>query len=117
MFRLLILVALQTLFLSGGNVLLKKGVAQLPPFQWSKTYFMALIQDYWFLACGISFGIASLLWLFILRHFPFSQAYPLTALAYVFGLLASIFFLGESVPAVRIVGVALIVIGCVLVMK
>ena len=108
---------LQTLFLSSGNLLLKKAVSQLPPFQWGKEYFIAIVNDYWFLACGVSFGVASLLWFYILRQFPFSQAYPLTALAYVFGFIFAILFLGESVSVMRVMGIVLIVIGCMLVLR
>ncbi|MBQ9864200.1 MAG: EamA family transporter [Bacteroidales bacterium] len=117
MARLLILVAVQTLFLSGGQVLLKLGMGKLPPFSWTWDYFRQLLTDWWLLACGVSFGVATVLWLYILRHFPFSQAYPLTALAYLFGMVAAIVVFGEQVPLVRWVGALLIVGGCMLVMK
>lgn len=117
MFRLLILVAIQTIFLSGGQVLLKLAMAPLPKFSWSWAYFKALLTDWWLLACGASFGVATLLWLYILKHFPFSQAYPLTALGYIFGMLAAILVFGETVPWFRWIGVALIVLGCFFIMK
>ena len=117
MIRLLILVAVQTLFLSGGQVLLKVAMDQLPSFSWTWSYFRQLLTDWWLLACGASFGVATLLWLYILRHFPFSQAYPLTALAYLFGMVAAVVVFGEHVPLVRWLGALLIVGGCMLVMK
>lgn len=117
MVRLLILVAVQTLFLSGGQVLLKLAMAQLPSFSWSWAYFRQVLTDWWLLACGASFGVATVLWLYILRHFPFSQAYPLTALAYLFGMVAAIVVFGEQVPLVRWIGALLIVGGCMLIMK
>ena len=117
MVRLLILVAVQALFLSGGQVLLKLAMAQLPSFSWSWAYFRQVLTDWWLLACGASFGIATVLWLYILRHFPFSQAYPLTALAYLFSMVAAIVVFGEQVPLVRWIGALLIVGGCMLVMK
>lgn len=117
MIRLLILVAVQTLFLSGGQVLLKLAMAQLPSFSWTWSYFRQALTDWWLLACGVSFGVATVLWLYILRHFPFSQAYPLTALAYLFGMVAAIVVFGEQVPLVRWIGALLIVGGCMLVMK
>lgn len=113
----MILVSVQTIFLSGGQVLLKVALAKLPKFQWSWSYFVAVLTDWWLLACGITFGAATLLWLYILKHFPFSQAYPLTALSYVFGMIAAILVFGEQIPAARWVGVALIVAGCFLIMK
>jgi undecaprenyl phosphate-alpha-L-ara4N flippase subunit ArnE len=117
MWRLLILVCIQTAFLSGGQVLLKLAMAQLPKFSWSWSYFRAVLTDWWLLACGISFGAATVLWLYILKHFPFSQAYPLTALGYIFGMVAAIVVFGESVPLTRWIGVVLIVAGCMFIMR
>ena len=117
MWRLLILVCIQTAFLSGGQVLLKLAMAQLPKFSWSGSYFRAVLTDWWLLACGVSFGAATVLWLYILKHFPFSQAYPLTALGYIFGMVAAIVVFGESVPLTRWIGVVLIVAGCMFIMR
>ena len=117
MFKLISLVVVQTLFLTSGQVLLKKAMLQLPSFSWSWSYFKAVLVDCWLLGCGVSFGIATVLWLYILRHFSFSQAYPMTAMGYVFGVVAAIFVFGETVTAWRWLGVALIVLGCLFVMK
>ncbi|MBP5548585.1 MAG: EamA family transporter [Bacteroidales bacterium] len=117
MFRLLLLVVVQTMFLTGGQVLLKQAMLQLPKFSWSWDYFKAVLTDWWLLGCGASFGVATVLWLYILRHFPFSQAYPLTAIGYVFGVVAAILIFGETVTAWRWLGVALIVLGCLFVMR
>ena len=117
MWRLLILVCIQTAFLSGGQVLLKLAMAQLPKFSWSWSYFKAVATDWWLLACGVSFGAATVLWLYILKHFPFSQAYPLTALGYIFGMVAAIIVFGESVTLTRWIGVVLIVAGCMFIMR
>lgn len=117
MWRLLILVCIQTAFLSGGQVLLKLAMAQLPKFSWSWLYFKAVLTDWWLAACGLAFGAATVLWLYILKHFPFSQAYPLTALGYIFGMIAAILVFGESVPLSRWVGVVLIVVGCFFIMR
>lgn len=117
MWRLILLVVLQTSFLSGGQVLLKQAMFQLPKFSWSWSYFRAVATDWWLLACGVVFGIATVLWLYILKHFPFSQAYPMTAMGYVFGVVAAIFVFGETVTPWRWIGVALIVLGCLFVMR
>lgn len=117
MWNLIILVVIQTVFLAGGQVLLKLAMAQLPKFEWSWHYFKLVLTDWWLLGCGVSFGVATVLWLYILKHFPFSQAYPLTALGYVFGMIAAILVFGEAVPFSRWIGVALIIGGCFLVMR
>ena len=98
-------------------MLLKLAMAQLPKFSWTWGFFRALLTDWWLLACGAAFGVATVLWLYILKHFPFSQAYPLTALGYVFGMVAAILVFGEQVPFIRWIGVVLIVAGCFFIMR
>ena len=115
--RLLFLVVVQTVLLSGGQVLLKLAMEKMPAFAWSWSYFRALLVNYWFAACGLAFGAATVLWLYILKHFPFSQAYPLTTLGYVFGMIAAMLVFGEQVPAARWIGVVLIMAGCVFIVK
>ncbi len=117
MWIMFLLVLLQTVFLSGGQVLLKLAMVKLPPFAFTTEYFKILFTNWWFLACGISFVVATVLWLYILKHYPFHQVYPMTAIAYVFGMIASILVFGEQIPMIRWVGVFLILLGCVLIMK
>lgn len=115
--RMGLLVCLQTVFLAGGQVLLKLALRPLPKFSWSWAFFKCALTDWWFAAMGLCFGVAGLLWVYILRHYPLSQAYPLTALGYVFGMIAAIVVFGEQVTALRWLGVALIVAGCFFILK
>jgi len=52
-----------------------------------------------------------------LKHFEFSIAYPMTAIAYVFGMLAAIFIFHETVSFTRWIGVGLIIIGVIFLVK
>ena len=52
-----------------------------------------------------------------LKKFPFSQAYPLTSLSFVFGMIAAWLVFGESIPFSRWIGLVLVVLGCFLIMK
>ena len=61
--------------------------------------------------------LAMVLWGYILKHFEFSVAYPITAFAYVFGVLAAIFIFHETVSFTRWVGVFFIVLGAFLIAK
>jgi undecaprenyl phosphate-alpha-L-ara4N flippase subunit ArnE len=69
------------------------------------------------LLSGISLISATILWGFILKHFEFSIAYPITAFAYVFGMLAAVFIFQETVPVTRWIGVGLILLGVVFLAK
>ncbi|MBO3462942.1 EamA family transporter [Aetokthonos hydrillicola Thurmond2011] len=60
-----------------------------------------------------SLGIVN--WIFALRVVKLSIAYPLTSLNYVGILLGSYYFFGEKITLIRVVGVALIFSGVLLV--
>lgn len=117
MIKMCVLVCLQSGLLAGGQVLLKIALKALPKFVWSWDFFKSVLTDWWFAAMGVCFGLAALLWFYILKHYPFSQAYPLTSVAYIFGMVAAILVFGEEVPAMRWIGVALIIAGCFFIMK
>ena len=68
-------------------------------------------------ACGLCFGAGSLLWMYILKHYPLSMAYPLLSLSYVIAMFSAILFFHEAVPAHRWIGCVLIVAGCMLIVK
>ena len=53
-----------------------------------------------------------MLWFYILKHFPFSMAYPMVSLSYVFGMIAAIVFFHEDVNLMKWIGVVLIMLGC-----
>ena len=117
MWRILGWVSLQTLFLAGGQVMLKLAVQKLGKFEWTWAYFKSVFTDWWLLASGISFGFSAVLWLYILKKFPFSQAYPLTSLSFVFGMIAAWAVFNESITFSRWIGLILVILGCFLIMK
>ena len=84
--NLILLSVIQAICLSAGQVLLKIAMQAQPAFSWTWDYFSRTLTNWWLLACGLTFTGAGLLWMYILRHYPFSQAYPLSSLAYVFGI-------------------------------
>ena len=55
--------------------------------------------------------------MYILKHFPLNMAYPMASLSYVFAMVFAFIFLHESVAWNRWLGVALIMLGCVIVAK
>ncbi len=108
---------IQSMLLCGGQVLLKLAMQKAGPFAWSLEFLTRNLTNWWLLACGICYGAATLLWMYIIKNFPFSMAYPMVSLSYVFGMIAAIIFFHEQVPMVRWVGVLLIMAGCVLIAK
>ena len=117
MWKLIGIASMQTIFLAGGQVFLKLAMEKLGKFEWTWAYFKTVLTDWWLLACGLSFGGATVLWLYMIKHFKFSQAYPLTSLSFVFGMIAAWLIFKETVPLTRWIGLVLVVSGCFLIMK
>ncbi len=117
MWRIIPLALIQSFFLAGGQVLLKLGMAASGPFSWSWSFFKSQLTNWWFLGCGISFSVATVLWLYILKHFPFSIAYPLSSISYIFGTIAAILVFHEHVSVGQWVGVLLIMAGSALMVR
>ena len=117
MWKIVPLALLQSFFLSGGQVLLKLGLAKSGPFSWTWAFFKAQLTNWWYLGCGISFGVATVLWFYLLKHFPLSIVYPLTSLSYIFGMAAAILIFHEQVNWVQWIGVCLIMAGSALMVR
>ena len=117
MWKLILLSTVQSVFLVTSQVFLKFAMAKMGPFRWSGAFLKEVVVN-WPLDCsGISIAVATLLWMYILRHFEFSMAYPLISISYIFGMIVAVFVFHEAVPLTRWLGVLLIVAGVVLVAK
>ncbi len=65
----------------------------------------------------ISYAIVTILWLFVLRTIPLSQAFPFLGLTYALVPLASQHFLKEKLVFSQWLGIVIIVAGVVLVVQ
>lgn len=66
--------------------------------------------------CGlVAYGLSALLWLRVLAELDVGKAYPFVALGIVVTMASGALFLGESVPMLRVVGAALVIVGVILV--
>lgn len=103
-----------------GEVMLKKGINDLGGFNILDpgNLVNALIRT--FTNPFIFFGFVlifcgALFWLTVLSELPLSVAYPMLAISYVIGTALSVALLGESVNGLRIGGLAIVVLGVILV--
>ncbi len=115
--KLLPISLLQCMLLTGGQVLMKFGLLKAGDFSFSWGYFGRLLINWQFICCGICFAVGSVLWMYIIKNFPFSMAYPMVSLSYVMGMFAAMIFFHEHISIERWVGVFLILSGCVLIAK
>ena len=117
MIRLFILILLQGMLVVGAECFLKVALTKIGTFSWTWAFFKAQLTNWWYLGCGISFGVATVLWFYLLKHFPLSIVYPLTSLSYIFGMAAAILIFHEQVNWVQWIGVFLIMAGSALMVR
>ena len=117
MTKLIILMTSQTFFLVLSQVFLKFGLNKISKFSLSFETFKLIITNYYFWLTALSMGIATGIWVYVLRKNEFSVAYPLISISYIFGLLAAVFIFKESVPLGRWLGVGVIILGIFLITK
>lgn len=115
---LLLLALLQSVLLCGGQVLLKISLQHMGAFGWTRDFWVnSIFLNWWWLGCGLCFLSAGLLWMYIVKNYPFSMAYPLTSLTYVFGMVAAMLVFHEPVNWMQWGGILLIMAGCYLVTR
>ena len=114
MIRLLILAFFQSATLAMGQVLLKYGLQRMEPFGWNLSFWKSVFLNWQFALCGVFMAIQTLLWMYIIKHFPLSIAYPLGSMSYVFTMIAAMVFFHEDVNMLKWIGVFFIMTGCVL---
>ena len=117
MLKLLFLSVAQSFLMASTQVLLKVAFTRMGKFAFTKEYFKELLVNWPFALSGIAVTGASILWFYILKHFPLSQAYPLVSISYVFGMIASIYVFGEQIPITRWFGVLFIMVGVFVMLK
>lgn len=115
--KLILLALIQSMLLCAGQMFLKLALKAMGAVAWSWSFIAHQLVNWWWLACGLSFTAAGLLWMYMLKHWSFSQAYPLTSLAYVFGMIAAMLVFHEHVAWTQWVGILFIMAGCYLVVN
>jgi undecaprenyl phosphate-alpha-L-ara4N flippase subunit ArnE len=102
---------LQSTLLAAGQMMVKFALKKMGSFQGLGHFFTTQWTNWWWYGCGMTFTCATLLWMIILKRFPFSVAYPLSCLSFLIGMFGAWAFMGESIPPIRWVGIALILLG------
>ncbi|MDR1459750.1 MAG: EamA family transporter [Bacteroidales bacterium] len=117
MFRLIGLILTQSILLVAAQTLLKMSVQLFGVFSWKWTYFKTVFTTWQFAAAGICALTAMVTWMYVLKRYEFSLAYPLLSVSYIIGLLSAYLFFNEAIPLTRWIGVLIIMIGVYFVIK
>jgi len=95
---------------AAGQLCLKHGVNLLGPNVGPLQVIRGIFTPYVFMGF-VCYGLSSLVYLWVLSKLSLSFAYPFVALSFVMVVVLSWWLLGEDLPPLRIVGVALIMFG------
>ena len=107
-----IFLAINIVFLATGQMLWKLGMSKMDGFN----ILSIMLNAYIILGIAL-YGLATVLWLYILSREELSLVYPLQSITYVLGTLLAIFVFGENVSLLRWIGVATIIVGATLVAR
>ena len=117
--KLLLLILASVAMSAAAQILLKMGTgaARGAASPGAASELIGFLRSPLTLAGLALYGASAMLWLFVLARAPLTLAYPFVGLAFIVTMLGGAWFLGESVPTVRVVGTVMIAAGCFLVAK
>jgi len=99
-----------------GQFFFKKGVGLSSLSPTLSSIVATIISPYVFLGL-ISYGLSTVIWLFVLQRFPLSIAYPALSLSYVLVVAIGFLALSEPVTVSKIAGIFLVISGVYLLFR
>jgi len=82
---------------------------------WQRAANVLAVPSFWY--AMVAYGLSVIVWTVGLSRVPVSQAYPLLSLGYVINIGLAWWLLGEVPNVQRVAGIAVIVLGVVLVAR
>ncbi|MBN3897882.1 MAG: EamA family transporter [Nostoc sp.] len=110
-----LILMLVVLFGTTANVSLKYGLYISSPTKGESTSIKNLLFSRYFLIWFICYTFMTILWLYVLRTIPLSQAFPVLGLMYALIPIASHYLLKEEVIFSQWLGISVIITGVILV--
>jgi len=116
MIKLVLMMTVQSAFLVTSQLFLKLGISKIPADGISLLKKSLLfVTNIWVLLSVISMGVAAVIWLYVLKHYDFSAAYPLVSISYILVVPISYFILKENINSMLIAGILFILMGVFLI--
>lgn len=104
-----------------GNILWKYGLIQMNGFMVSNTDIFTnlkkLLVSPWIRCGSILYIVATLWWFYIMSKENLSYIYPLASIGYVITMFAGYFLFEEVIPFSRWIGIAIVVVGFIVIAK
>lgn len=111
------IINLGALITAAGGIFLKRLSEQLNHGSPVAELVMHTIKSVNFWLGGFCYVFPILLWTYLLKYMELTKLQPLLSVVYVYTVLLSILLIGESPSAVRLCGIAMIMVGVVFVGK
>lgn len=118
----ILIIVLQTVAMTAGDLLLAKGMKQIGDLVVLSPSVLLMklsltLRNVWILAGIACLAISMLFWLVALSRAPLSLVVPMTAVAYVLNAFAAKYILLETVSALRWTATGVIALGVLLLVK
>jgi drug/metabolite transporter (DMT)-like permease len=110
-----ILLLLNIILLVSGQLLWKTGVSTID--NWSLKTFVLIAKSPYIMSGLLLYGIATIIWLYVISKIPFSIAYPFQSLSYAMGVVVAYFIFKENIDLSQWIGVLVIIVGVYLIAK
>ena len=94
-----------------AQIAMKKALQATGGMEWSPGPLLKLGFHPWMLVCLGCYGVSVIIWAAALNLVPVNFAYPFLALGFVANAYMTRAFLGETIPTLRWVALAVIVLG------
>jgi multidrug transporter EmrE-like cation transporter len=105
---------------AAAQIALRKAMLTLgtiPPLGEPLAFLWTFIRNIYLWGGLGCYAISIVLWLAVLSSNQVSVAYPMLSIGYVIAAVLSFLILGETLPPVRLGGIALICVGVILIMR
>jgi undecaprenyl phosphate-alpha-L-ara4N flippase subunit ArnE len=112
MIKLIFLMTFQSSFLVLSQVLLKIGLGKIPSEGISFVRKVFLFStNVWVIFSLFSLVMSAVIWLYVLKRYDFSVAYPLISISYILAAAVSYFVFKENVNGMMMLGITFIIAG------
>lgn len=114
-FAQIALINLGAIIAAMGGIFLKRLSESLTEIQFSVSGFLTIFSNLNLWLGGICYVLPIFIWAFLLRHMELTKLQPILSIVYVYTLGFAYLFLGEQPSAQRLIGIAVVIIGVILV--
>jgi multidrug transporter EmrE-like cation transporter len=108
-----VFIAFSTVFGICGQLLLKRGMNAISATARGASMIQRMILSPWVIGGLLVYGTGVIFWLLALSNFELSYVYPFASLSYIGIIFGSYFLFKERITMMRVVGIAVIIIGVV----